>query len=546
MRRCLVTICLLLASCVGSLDSSAAGPRGLAPVEVDPGHRPPQRLSNREYDQTIHDLVGTSLSPGATFVAEEEHGFDHIAEALGATPTQVESYLDAGETIAADVFARPELRSRIVTCDVAAEGAACLQRVLRDFGLRAWRRPLQDDDVQALVNLHTDAVALGLSPDEALQHVVATMLASPQFLYRLELDHAPGDTAPQPLDAWELASRLSYFLWSTMPDARLFELAESGALLEPEILDAEVDRMLDDERAIAFVQGFAGQWLRTARLRSHRVLDEIYPQFDEPLRAAMSAEADAFFLELVRNDAVPVTEMLTSDAHFVDARLAQHYGVDGAFGDAMERITIADPERRGVLGLAAVLTVTSYAHRTSPTLRAKYVLGTLLCDEPPPPPPLLEIPDLDGDEAANEAAALDNVRERLELHRSNPQCAGCHAIMDPIGLGLERFDAIGALRATYPNGDAIDARGTLPNGVSFDGLGQLAQVIADDPRFEPCVARTMYVYALGRREQSTDPGQLRAIETRWRAQGTSMRALVHAIVSSNAFRNRRAEPRATR
>lgn len=508
---------------------------------LDPGYRLPQRLSNREYNQTVQDLLGTSASPASTFVAEEEHGFDHIAEALNATTTQVEGYLQAGETLAAEVFANSALRARLVTCDLGANEVGCARTVVSDFGLRAWRRPLSPEDIDALITLYSDARALGASTDESMEHVVATMLAAPQFLYRTE---SGDDSMPesQRLDSYELATRLSYFLWSTTPDSHLLELAADDSLQDPAVLIAEADRLLEDARATRFARGFGGQWLKTSSLRSHRVLEEVYPDYDDALAQSMMAESEAFFLELARGQD-PITELLLSDAHYVDSRLAQHYGMSGTFSaDEMTRVATRNSGRRGVLGMASILTLSSYAHRTSPTLRAKYVMETMLCSEPPPPPPNLMIPDLDGDQAANQAAALDNVRARLELHRSDPLCAGCHAVMDPIGLGLERFDAIGRYRDQYPNGDSIDSSGVLPSGESFDGLVQLSEVLVNDSRFVPCVTETMLRYALGRRHQDADDDQIDLITEHWRAAGLSMRALVHEIVTSSAFRARRVAP----
>jgi hypothetical protein len=534
--RVLLGLCLVASACTGYIDKPDLGFDGRPSNEVAASHRLPQRLSNREYNHTLRDLLGTELRPAETFVAEESMGFDHIAEALGATATQLEGYIAAAERVVADTFADDARRARIVTCDVAAE-EGCLHRIVADFGLRAWRRPLEEPEVAALVALRDDALALGATSEEALQHVISTMLVSPSFLYRIEVDPDPEATKAHPLGSYELASRLSYFLWATMPDDELFALAATDELLEDDVLEAQIDRMLDDPRVAGFIDGFVGQWLGTRNLASHRVLPEYYPEWDAELQRSMSAEAGAFYAELLL-PGIPIDSLLTADLHFVDERLAAHYGLSGVTGDELVRVEDAGLERRGVFGLGAVLTVTSYSHRTSPTLRAKWVLTNLLCSPPSPPPPGLSIPDLDGDAAANEAAALDNIRERLALHRTDPQCAGCHNIMDPIGFAFERFDAIGGFRTEYPNGDVVDATGELPSGEYFDGAGELAEVVRKSPLFEPCVVEKLLVYALGRRPQKGDRDTITALHAGWIDDGLSLSSLVRRLVLSDAFRSR--------
>jgi hypothetical protein len=530
---------------LGCVPGVIGDPRGGAPATggpppsvidqgpIDPGSKVPHRLNNREYDRTLADLLGVTVRPGRGFLGQEDLGFDTIADGVTMTTVQVEAYLFASEAVIDEVFATPALLARLLTCP-NLDDPSCLTQIIEGFGRRAWRRPLAPSETAALLAHHQEAQGLGESPRDALAQVFRTMLVSPAFLYRLELDPDPESITPRPLDGFELASRLSYFLWSTMPDDTLLALAESGDLLLPEVLAAEVERMLSSEKAQALVGGFSRQWLGSRQLIGHQVLPEVHPGWDEELRAGMLAESDAYFAEFLAGRR-PVAEFLQANLHFVTPRLARHYGLPE--GGALERIEAPLPERRGYLGLAGFLTMSSFAHRTSPTLRAKQVLGTFLCFEPPPPPPNVAINDLD---QGPDPASLANVRVRLEQHRRDPQCAGCHSVMDPFGLGLEAFDAVGQHRQNYSNGDAIDARGELPDGRRFDGLLELSQVITEDPRFLPCVTEKLYTYGLGRRLSADDHRAIAQITTEWARGGSGdLPGLLRGITSSPSFRERR-------
>jgi len=320
-----------------------------------------------------------------------------------------------------------------------------------------------------------------------------------------------------------------------MPDAALFAKATDGSLVETDVLSAELARMLDDPRAESLVDNFAAQWLGFRELAQHRVLAERYPSFNDALRDSMLSEARAyvraFFFE-----GVPLQDFLRSDMHFVDAALASLYQVPAPKGAGLTRIDTPIGERRGYLGLAAFLTLSSFAQRTSPTLRAKWVLEELLCSPVPPPPANVKA-DLDGNAAANAAAAIENVRKRLQLHRSDAGCAGCHAGLDPIGLALESFDAIGRSRSTYENGDPVDTLGSLPDGTTFDGPRELSEVLSDDARFAPCATRKLVTYALGRNvREDADlvEGLVASLPPK-----ASFRTVVEQLVLSPSFRSQR-------
>ncbi|HKO90497.1 MAG TPA: DUF1592 domain-containing protein, partial [Polyangiaceae bacterium] len=473
----------------------------------------------------------------ANFVSEDAAGFDNVASGLGMTPGQYESYFNTAESLARELFADPARRGKLVSCTPSgSDGGACLGTFFRDFGTRAFRRPLSSSEQDGLRRAYQRARTLGESELGALEHVTVAMLASASFLYRSELDAsaAPGQT--RPLDGYELASRLSYFVWSTLPDAELLTLAESGELLQSDVLHDQLARLLEDARASQLIDTFAAQWLGLRELTQHKVLSERYPSFDEALRSAMLEEARAYVREFLERDR-PLSEFLSAEQHFVDKRLARHYGITEPAQAGFVRVEQPIGQRRGFTGLAAFLTLSSFAHRTSPTLRAKWILEELLCSPVPPPPPNVAL-QLEGEDQANAAATIENVRKRLELHRSDPKCAGCHRLMDPIGLGLEGFDGIGRARDRYENGDAIDARGELPDGTRFDGPVQLASVLASDPRFLRCATQKLLTFSL-QRSLEDDVELIDATLARFKQTGT-LRALIEAVVLSPAFRQQRA------
>lgn len=498
-----------------------------------------RRLSNREYNNTVRDLLGTSLTPADNFLKETAHGFDNIAGSLGMTAAQYNAYLGAAADLVSAVFTDANLRAPFETCGTQDPTSECLSQLVADFGLRAFRRPLEDGEIATYLDVYDRARALELLPLDALQQVVRAMLSSSEFLYRIEFDTGEPGTLHRVSD-YELASRLSYFLWNTMPDATLLDAAKNRTLGgEPALLE-QVERLLADQQSKALVDSFAWQWLGMEVLESHAVLSDTFPEWDEPLREAMLGEAREYLSHFIRGD-VNWKDFLTADLHYVNPRLAQHYGAPndiasdpqsfvGYGGDTQDRL--------GFLGTAGFLTVSSFAHRTSPTLRAKWILESLLCSPPPPPPPELMVADLDADEIANQAANIANVRERLELHRTDPNCASCHNYLDPLGLALENFDAIGRHRDTYSDGSAIDPTGEMPDGTEFAGLPDLATFVGKDDRFSNCTAEKLFTYAIGRAPTTADAGQLTAIEQAWQAETPTFPNLVRQLVLSVPFTQR--------
>jgi hypothetical protein len=425
-------------------------------------------------------------------------------------------------------------RDRILLCDPAT-GDACLRQILRAFVRRAWRRPPTDDDLVRLVALAAVAADAGDDAITGLKLALRAALVSPHFLFRVELDDQPAARQPHPLSGFELASRLSYFLWSSMPDDELLAAAEAGRLATSEQVRAQAARMLADPRTETLVDNFAGQWLYTRALRDQVPDYATYPAYDAQLAASMRAETERYFRAFLFED-VPLDRLFTADFTYMNDRLAAHYGMRAPGTNELVRVSLAGTPRRGLLTQGSILTVTSHPRRTSPVKRGKWLLDQILCESPPPPPPGVEgLPDDMG-------PVTGSVRERLERHRQNAVCASCHASMDPLGFALENFDGIGAWR-TDDHGYAIDASGELPDGRTFDGPGQLGDLLARDPRVYRCMIEKLYTYALGRRPDTRDAREhIDELAGELEADGYLLRELVLSLVTHNAFRNRRGEP----
>ena len=494
----------------------------------DVGTIPIHQVSAREYNNTVRDLLGTSSKPGEAFQSFEAAGFDTLAAAGVMNSRKVADYFSAAGTLASEAFADPARRASIVTCQpAAASDTSCATSVIQAFGLRAFRRPLDVAETADLVVRYQEALAQGLTHDSALQQVVRILLASPQFIYRIELD---AQQAVHPLGSYELSSRLSYLMWSSMPDATLFAAAESGELSAPERLSAEVDRMLMDPKSRELVDNFAEQWLGARRLPGHVVDAAAFPAWTPALGVAMQQEMAAYFDDFLHGDQT-FDKFLTSPVNFVDAGLATLYGLPAPSSGQLERVQNTSGVRVGFLGLAGFLTHTSRMDRTAPSIRGKWIVNSLKCMELELPPNLA-IPQL------AEPQANQTVRQVLEAHRANPACAGCHNILDPVGLGLEHFDAIGRYRETYAGGLPVDAVGKLTDGSNFDGLVQLADAMSKDPGFVACAAKKLFVYGLGRTVGESG-GYVDQIVTQWQSQGLSLRNLLKAMVVNDTFRSRR-------
>ena len=435
-------------------------------------------------------------------------------------------------------------RERIFTCRPAgaaepasaADEESCAREILSTLARRAWRRPVTGRDLDILMGFYEAGYGDG-GFERGIQRSLESILVDPEFLFRVE--RAPAGAAPGTVHAvsdLELASRLSFFLWSSIPDDELLEAAAGGGLRDSEVLEAQVRRMLADPRADALVDGFALQWLALGTLPSVVPTPELYPEWDDNLRESFRRETELFVASQIRENR-SVLDLVGADYTFVDERLAQHYGIPGVYGSRFRRVAFTDGVRGGLLGQGSILTVTSYPTRTSPVLRGHWLLEHLLGAPPPPPPP--DVPDLPDRGKGGRPAS---VRERLEQHRENPVCAACHAPMDPLGFALEHFDAIGKWRATGEGGDPIDASGVFPDGTEFEGLAGLKAMLLDrDEQFVQTVLEKLATYALGRGLEHYDMPAVRRILREAAPGGYRWSDLVLGIVESTPFQMRRSE-----
>ncbi|MGH9658416.1 MAG: DUF1592 domain-containing protein [Bryobacteraceae bacterium] len=425
-------------------------------------------------------------------------------------------------------------RKKILTCDPSS-GAACVDRILAPLARRAYRRAVTRSEVAALARFVDMAKAEGQTPEQGIQLAIQAMLVSPHFLFRVERDPTPTDPAKvRRVSDFELASRLSYFLWSSMPDDELLALAESGKLRLAAVVDAQIKRMLADPRAAALADNFAGQWLETRNLDSVKPDPQRFPEWGPELRDAMKAETRLFFEGMLKENR-PLDEFLDSKYTFLNERLAKHYGIDGVAGSEFRRVELATGQRGGVLTHASVLTVSSYPTRTSPVIRGKYVLQNILGAPPPPPPP--DVAALD-EEAVGTAGTM---RQQLEKHRASAVCASCHNRMDVLGFGLENYDALGKWR-TQDGKFPVDVAGTLPNGKSFATPAELRALLTGDVEdFARCLTEKMLIYALGRGLERYDRRTVDEINRKLAASGYRFQTLIHEIARSLPFHSRRGE-----
>ena len=431
-------------------------------------------------------------------------------------------------------------RERVFSCRPAtdADEQTCAKTILSAFARRAFRGLSSDADVEQLMGFYA-AGRQDAGFEAGIERALWRLLASPKFIYRFGFDPADGKPgAAYRISDYELASRLSFFLWSSIPDNQLLDAARRGELKKPDVLARQVRRMLQDDRSRALVDNFAGQWLYLRNLDSVVPDPHIYPDFDNNLRRAFRRETELLFETIVREDR-SVIDLLDADFTFVNERLALHYGIPNVSGSHFRRIPVTDPNRRGLLGHASILTVTSYANRTSPVLRGKWVLDNVLGTPPPPPP--ADVPDLA--ESSKSSGKQLTMRERMAEHRANPVCASCHAKMDPLGFGMEKFDAIGRWRTTEAGGVVIDASGMLPNGTKFEGPSGLREALMQHGEvFVSTMAAKLLTYALGRGLEDTDGPAVRDIMRSAAPTRYSFSSIVLAIVKGVPFQMRSIAP----
>jgi hypothetical protein len=427
-----------------------------------------------------------------------------------------------------------ESRRKIFVCYPAnaSEEMPCAKKILTTLARRAFRRPVTTADITPLLAFYAEARKTG-DFDSGIQSALEALLVAPDFLFRIERDPRQQSRIYR-LNDFELAARLSFFLWSSIPDDELLTLAEQKKLSDATVLQQQVQRMLDDAKSQAFVNNFGGQWLHLRNLDTSTPDPELFPTFDEGLRRAFRQETELFFASILRENR-SVLDLLDANYSFLNQRLAEHYGIAGVYGSQFRRVTLQDTNRGGLLGQGSILTVTSYPNRTSVVQRGKWILENLLGAPPPPAPP--DVPDL---KPHGKDGRLLSLRAQMDLHRANPICASCHVRMDPIGFALENYDAIGRWR-TKDAGLVIDASGQLPNGTKFTGPGELKQILLSGHRdeFVVTVTEKLLTYALGRGLEHYDLPTVRSIMREAAPDNYRLQTLIGAIVKSTPFQMRR-------
>jgi mono/diheme cytochrome c family protein len=427
-------------------------------------------------------------------------------------------------------------RRRILVCQPATAGEEepCAKEILTTLARRAYRRPVTGEDLRVPLDLYREGAAKG-GFEAGVELAVRSILVSPNFLFRFESEpETVAPNTPYPISDLELASRLSFFLWSSVPDDELLEVASYGTLRNPGVLDREVTRMLADRRSEALVNNFAGQWLQIRNVPGFRPSPELLFHFDDNLRQAFVRETELFFQSIVRENR-SVLDLLDAGYTYLNERLARHYGIPGVQGERFRRVTLpADSVRRGLLGQGSILTGTSRPNRTSPVIRGKWILENIFGTPPPPPPP--NVPDLEEERDPRKVLPM---REQLAAHRANPVCASCHAQMDQLGFALENFDAIGEWRDTYSSGAPIDAAAELPDGSVFDGPTELRKVLLDhSDEFLTTITEKLLTYALGRGLKAADAPAVREVKRAAEHSGYRFDSLIQGIVASTPFQMR--------
>lgn len=514
----------------------------LPPGEADPGRVTAHRLNAREYDNTIRDLVGLDLTPSQQFEFPEDEwgdGFNNDANVLTVSPLSIEKYLAAAQFVIAQALdpINAAARQRILLCDPNdAAATTCVTDIVAEFARRAFRRPLEVDEVTPYVGLVDLAIAQGDTVEVGLHSALSAVLVAPDFLYRVEADPQPD--VIRALNGFELASRLSYFVWASMPDEELFTAAAANGLGTPEQIKAQVQRMLADPKSSAFVDVMVEQWMQTIALDFVAPDTTVFPNWPASLEVALEQEVRAFLAPILAGT-VPATDLLTADYTYANAALGQYYGLPDATTlpfDELVRVTLPDNRRGGVLRMGSFLLLTSHPDTHSPTRRGKWILDRLLCRKPPPPP--ADVPLFDPNVSSD-----GTLRQKLEmLHQgAATSCATCHTLIDPMGFALENYDGVGLWR-DMDNGLPVDASGIMPEtGVPFNGAAELSVAIAADPRFASCVSQQMLTYALGRHTTAMDRALIDNLGMQLSTGGFNMAALVESVATSNAMILRHAE-----
>jgi len=521
----------------GSSGTGGPGGNGSANPPTSAGVVTVRRLNHDEYNHTVRDLLGTTLTPADAFPTDDLGGeFDTVGSALSLSPAYVIAYEAAAYALIADLYANAARLQRVVTCNIDTGGDACAKTVLGAFARRAWRRPVTADEVQGLLAPINTARTVAATLTDGLKASLAVVLLSPHFIFKVEIDPDPASTQTHRVGPYELATRMSYALWSSMPDDALLTAADGGQLTSDDQIGAQIDRMLADPRADTLLDEFAAEWLAFKDLENHDVNAATFPKYTPALALSMKLEARRYVQEFLRT-ALAAPTMLSSRFTFIDSTLATHYGLSRTGGAAADfvRVDTSSAPRAGLLTLGSFLMATSLPTRTSPVKRGQFIFSRLLCGTIEQPPP--DVPPL----PENTQTGL-TLRQRLEAHRNNPACVTCHSLMDPLGFGLENYDAIGAYR-TLDSGAAIDATGTLPDGTAFNGAIELSTALSAGPRFSECLTRKFTTFAVGRLLNQKDDGAwVTYLSGSARSAGDSLKSMIRTVMMSEAFRSRQSQP----
>ena len=466
---------------------------------LDVGWKVPHRLNSREYNSQLSSIFGTDPDR-VVFQDSSDDGFDNISDSLLISDRQVAQYLKSAISLGDFLTKNPENLTKLYKCEISQ--SPCLNDFLRNIYLKLNRKHPSEDAINKLTELFNLLKQSGNDDQMALIGVIQALILSPSFNYRLE-EKGEGQLSPM-----EYANRLSFFLWGTSPDDHLYRLASTHNNLTTDLIHSEVDRMLQDPRSRSFIKNFSRQWLGTQKLLGHQVNHDLFPEFDLAYRQGIIESMDRLMAHFLSNEMQPYEF------------LAGHTG-----------------SYAGLLRNPGFLTASSFSHRTSPTMRANWIMEKVLCSKPPPPPPGVETEF----KMEEEHSSIEvDIRKRLEKHRDDPQCASCHALMDPLGMVLENYDPIGRIRDSYLGGGPINQVTTTFDGVELKTVEDLGRYLSDDPRFKKCIVKKVYTYAMGRRLQEIDLKHIAYLNDRW--TDFSLKSLIKVIVTSRAFRAKSAAP----
>ena len=503
------------------------GPQIPGCEEPKPGVSPIRRLTAFEYDNTVADLLGDNSAPGADFPDQGGSGFDNNADVGGVTRLAAEKYMQAAEALSATAVA--DLPG-LLDCDPTGDEAGCVHGWIESFGRKAWRRPLDADEVDAMVELYDDTRA-GRTVAAGVEVTLQAFLQSPHFLYRVEFGGAEAGPDAVLLGDYEMATRLSYFLWGTTPDDALLDAADAGELSTPDEVEDQARRMLEDPRTRRMALHFYGQWLSFHEAPGLSKDPGAFPEWTTEIGELQQQEAEAFIDHVLWEDDAKLSTLLTARYTFANDALAEFYGISGPTGSSFEKVNGEGIRHAGILTLGGIMSVHAKANQTSPVTRGLYIREGLLCTPPPPPPDDVDImvPDVDADATT---------RERYAQHREDPACSACHELMDPLGFAMENIDGAGRWRDTE-NGKPVDASGTLISSDvdgDFNDARELAEMLAESAMVQECVAQSWFRFAYGRAEsEENDECALGQLYYALEQSDGDLKELLVALTQTDAF-----------